>query len=64
MIDPLWSIELKPYNLNICKDLEEEEYLKQNRYTSIKVSKTYFNLCMSNNGDVHTISESIPPIFW
>jgi len=24
MIDPFWSIELKQWNLSVCKDLEEE----------------------------------------
>jgi hypothetical protein len=53
MIDPLWSIKLKPYNLNVYKNLEEKWYLKQNHYTL--VLETYFSLCMFSKGDVHTI---------
>jgi hypothetical protein len=33
-----------------------------NCHVSIKVSKTYFNPWMSNNGDVHT-AKSIPLVF-
>ncbi len=38
--------------------LKYKQYLKQNHFISIKVLKIYISLCMSNNGDVHTI-ESI-----
>ncbi len=42
---------------------KKKQYLKQNHSITVKVSKIYITLCMSNNGDVHTI-ESVPLSFW
>jgi hypothetical protein len=39
-----------------------KQYLKQNYSISVKVSKIYFSLCKSSNGDLH-IAKNIPPFF-
>jgi hypothetical protein len=44
------------------KILKKKKNLNQNCHALVKISKSYFNLWMSNKGDVHTI-ESIPPCF-